>query len=119
MTEFTRRQALLLTLAAGLPLASRAHAAAQKVTVALDWTVNTNHIGLFVARDKGFYDEAGLTVDILPYGDTGAGTLVANRIADMKVRLETARLLLYKVAWLKQTGQPAIMEAALAKLYLR
>jgi alkylation response protein AidB-like acyl-CoA dehydrogenase len=43
---------------------------------------------------------------------------VANRIADMKVRLETARLLLYKVAWLNQNGKPAIMEAALAKLYL-
>lgn len=43
---------------------------------------------------------------------------VANRVADMKVRLETARLLLYKVAWLKQAGKPAIMEAALAKLYL-
>ena len=43
---------------------------------------------------------------------------VANRIADMKVRLETARLLLYKVAWLKQREKPAIMEAALAKLYL-
>lgn len=43
---------------------------------------------------------------------------VANRIADMKVRLETARLLLYKVAWLKQQGKSAIMEAALAKLYL-
>ncbi len=43
---------------------------------------------------------------------------VANRIADMKVRLETARMLLYKVAWLKQMGKPAVMEAALAKLYL-
>ena len=43
---------------------------------------------------------------------------VANRIADMKVRLETARLILYKVAWLKKTGKPAVMEAALAKLYL-
>ena len=43
---------------------------------------------------------------------------VANRIADMKVRLETARLLLYKVAWLKKMGKSAIMEAALAKLYL-
>ncbi|GAP63758.1 hypothetical protein ARMA_2181 [Ardenticatena maritima] len=43
---------------------------------------------------------------------------VANRIADMKVRLETARLLLYKVAWLKQQGKSAVMEAALAKLYL-
>jgi alkylation response protein AidB-like acyl-CoA dehydrogenase len=43
---------------------------------------------------------------------------VANRIVDMKVRLETARLMLYKVAWLKKTGKPAVMEAALAKLYL-
>jgi alkylation response protein AidB-like acyl-CoA dehydrogenase len=43
---------------------------------------------------------------------------VANRIADMKVRLETARLLLYKVAWQKHMGKPAVMEAALAKLYL-
>lgn len=43
---------------------------------------------------------------------------VANRIADMKVRLETARLLLYKVAWLKQAGKSATMEAAMAKLYL-
>jgi len=43
---------------------------------------------------------------------------VANRIVDMKVRLETARLLLYKVAWLKSEGKPARMEAAMAKLYL-
>ena len=43
---------------------------------------------------------------------------VSNRIADMKLRLETARLLLYKVAWLKDKGQPAMLEAALLKLYL-
>jgi alkylation response protein AidB-like acyl-CoA dehydrogenase len=43
---------------------------------------------------------------------------ISNRIADMKVRLETARLLLYKVAWLKKSGKSAVMEAALAKLYL-
>jgi alkylation response protein AidB-like acyl-CoA dehydrogenase len=43
---------------------------------------------------------------------------VANRIADMKVRLETARLILYKVAWLKKMGKSAVIEAALAKLYL-
>jgi alkylation response protein AidB-like acyl-CoA dehydrogenase len=41
---------------------------------------------------------------------------VANRIVDMKLRLETARLLLYKVAWLKKMGRSAVMEAALAKL---
>lgn len=43
---------------------------------------------------------------------------VSNRIADMKVRLETARLLLYNVGWTKQQGKSAVLEAALAKLYL-
>ena len=43
---------------------------------------------------------------------------VSNRVADMKLRLETARLLLYKVAWLKEREQPAMLEAALLKLYL-
>jgi alkylation response protein AidB-like acyl-CoA dehydrogenase len=43
---------------------------------------------------------------------------VANRIVDMKVRLETARLVLYRVAWRKQVGEDAVMDAAIAKLYL-
>jgi alkylation response protein AidB-like acyl-CoA dehydrogenase len=43
---------------------------------------------------------------------------ISNRIADMKLRLETARLLLYKVAWLKEQDRSAMMEAALLKLHL-
>ncbi|MFK7822089.1 MAG: acyl-CoA dehydrogenase family protein [Planctomycetaceae bacterium] len=43
---------------------------------------------------------------------------VSNRIADMKVRLETSRLLLYKVAWLKSQGRSAMLEAAMLKLHL-
>ena len=43
---------------------------------------------------------------------------VANKIADMKVRLETARLILYKVAWMKKAHGKATMEAAIAKLYI-
>ncbi|HUQ53011.1 MAG TPA: acyl-CoA dehydrogenase family protein [Gammaproteobacteria bacterium] len=43
---------------------------------------------------------------------------VANRLVDMKLRLETSRLLLYKVAWLKQSGRSAMLEAALLKLHL-
>ena len=43
---------------------------------------------------------------------------VANRIVDMKVRLETGRLLLYNVAWKRSRGKSAVMEAAIAKLYL-
>ena len=43
---------------------------------------------------------------------------VSNRIVDMKLRLETARLLLYHVAWLRAQGSDAMGEAAMAKMYL-
>jgi len=43
---------------------------------------------------------------------------VSNRIADMAVRLEASRLLLYKVAWLNSVGEPAGLDAAIAKLFL-
>ncbi len=43
---------------------------------------------------------------------------VSNRVAEMKLRLETSRLLLYRVAWLKQAGKPAMLDAALLKLHL-
>lgn len=43
---------------------------------------------------------------------------VSHRLVDMRVRLETARLLLYKVAWLKQQGESVVMEAAMLKLHL-
>jgi len=43
---------------------------------------------------------------------------VSNRIANMKIRLETSRLLLYKVAWLKSQGKSAMLEAAMLKLQL-
>lgn len=43
---------------------------------------------------------------------------VSNRIVDMQLRLETARLLLYKVAWMKMNNIPATKEAAMLKLHL-
>jgi alkylation response protein AidB-like acyl-CoA dehydrogenase len=44
---------------------------------------------------------------------------VANKMVDMKIRIETARPLVYKIAWIKETlGRNAEAEAAMAKLYL-
>ena len=43
---------------------------------------------------------------------------VSNRLANMKLRLETAQLLLYKAAWLKSKGQSSATEAALANLHV-
>lgn len=43
---------------------------------------------------------------------------ISNRIANMKLRLETARLLLYQAAWLKQSNKSVMLEAALTNLYM-
>ena len=43
---------------------------------------------------------------------------IANKLVDMKVRLETARLILYKAAWTKKTQGKAGIDAAIAKLYV-
>jgi alkylation response protein AidB-like acyl-CoA dehydrogenase len=47
----------------------------------------------------------------------GAHQSVANMIADMEVGIETARLSIYKAAWLKDQGRPFSREAAVGKLY--
>jgi alkylation response protein AidB-like acyl-CoA dehydrogenase len=43
---------------------------------------------------------------------------VSHPLVDMKLRLETARLLLYRLAWLIDNGRPAALDSALVKLYL-
>ena len=43
---------------------------------------------------------------------------VSHRLVAMKLRLETCRPLVYRIGWLKETGQDATMEAALAKLHV-
>lgn len=51
--------------------------ALEKVTVVLDWTPNTNHTGLYVAKENGYFAEEGLDVDIIMPGEAGADQLVA------------------------------------------
>lgn len=41
-----------------------------KVTVQLDYLINTNHTGLYVALDKGYFDEVGLEVEVLESGES-------------------------------------------------
>ena len=43
---------------------------------------------------------------------------VANRVVDMKIRLETSRPLVYRIGWLKDRKQNAMLQAAMAKLYV-
>jgi alkylation response protein AidB-like acyl-CoA dehydrogenase len=48
----------------------------------------------------------------------GKHQAVSHRIAEMRLRLEISRLLLYKTAWLQQNDRPSLMEAALTKTFL-
>lgn len=73
-----------LTAAALLMMALPADAQ-DRLAVALDWTPNTNHVGLYVAQSQGWFAEAGLDVDILPYTDTSSGALVAAGAAEFGV----------------------------------
>ncbi|TIX37445.1 MAG: myristoyl transferase, partial [Mesorhizobium sp.] len=59
MTMLSRRLFIAAALISGLGPVTSVRTQ-QTVTVALDWTPNTNHVGLYVAQAKGFYAEAGL-----------------------------------------------------------
>ena len=49
------------------------------ITVVLDWTPNTNHTGLFVAEENGYFAEEGLDVKFVQPPEDGATSLVASR----------------------------------------
>lgn len=50
----------------------------EKVTFVLDWTPNTNHTGLYVAQSKGYFEDAGLDVEIIMPGESGAEQMIAS-----------------------------------------
>lgn len=59
-----------------------------EITVVLDWTPNTNHIGLYTALEKGFYEEAGIKVNIVQPPENGAEMLVASGKAQFGISFQ-------------------------------
>lgn len=57
----------------------------EAVTFLLDWTPNTNHTGLYVALEKGWFAEEGLAVDIQTPPQGGSASLVAAGRADFGI----------------------------------
>ncbi|EHN17308.1 ABC transporter substrate-binding protein [Bifidobacterium animalis subsp. lactis BS 01] len=53
-----------------------------KVTFMLSWAPDTNHIGVYVAKNKGYYRQAGLDVNIVAVAQSGAEQAVNNGVAD-------------------------------------
>ncbi|MEK0313254.1 ABC transporter substrate-binding protein [Cohnella sp. 56] len=56
-----------------------------KVKVVLDWTPNTNHTGLYVAANQGYWKKRGLDVEIVLPPESGADQMVATGAADFGV----------------------------------
>ena len=81
----------------------------QTVRLQLDWTPNTNHIGIYVAEANGWYEEAGIDLEILPYGDTNPDTIVANGQADVAVSFP-ANVIFSRAAGLELTSIAAVLQ---------
>lgn len=59
--------------------------AIEAITMVLDWTPNTNHTGLYVAKELGFYEEAGFEVEIVQPPEDGSAILVAANKAEFGI----------------------------------
>lgn len=55
------------------------------ITFSLDWTPNTNHSGLYAAIAEGYFEEAGLNVEVVQPAESSAVTLVASSQAHFGV----------------------------------
>jgi NitT/TauT family transport system substrate-binding protein len=76
---------LALSLAASLVTAGSA-LAADKLTLQLKWVTQAQFAGYYVAKDKGFYDEVDLDVEIKPGGpDIAPPQVIAGGGADVIV----------------------------------
>ena len=60
----------------------------EKITFVLDWTPNTNHTGLYVAQNQGYFEEEGLEVEIVQPPEDGADALVASGKAQFGVSFQ-------------------------------
>ena len=63
-----------------------------KITFVLDWTPNTNHTGLYVAEEKGYFSDAGLDVEIVQPPEDGAEVLVGSGKAQFGVSFQDSML---------------------------
>ena len=78
---------IIVLLLAGCS-ATATPAAQTPVTLMLDWVPNTNHTGLFVAQQEGYFAEEGLQVDIVQPGEVYAEQAVAGGVADFGISFQ-------------------------------
>ncbi|MFC1945303.1 ABC transporter substrate-binding protein [Chloroflexota bacterium] len=79
---------LLITALATIACGSPVDKELITVTLMLDWVPNTNHTGVFVAETSGYFEEAGLEVNIIQPGEVYPEAAVASGIADFGISFQ-------------------------------
>jgi len=74
----------LITTGCGSPVAEEL----TPVTLMLDWVPNTNHSGIFVAAANGYFEAAGLDVEIIQPGEVYPEAAVASGTADFGISFQ-------------------------------
>jgi ABC-type nitrate/sulfonate/bicarbonate transport system substrate-binding protein len=95
-----------LSLSAGTTGESTAEPAVP-VTLMLDWVPNVNHVGLYVARDLGFFADQGLDVTIIQPGEVFATAAVVSGQADFGIDFQES------MTMLRAQGVPLVSIAAI------
>ena len=64
----------------------------EEITFVLDWAPNTNHTGIYVADAKGYFEDAGIKINIVQPPEDGAEILVASEKAQFGVSFQDSML---------------------------
>lgn len=80
----------------------------KKITVLLDWIPNTNHTGMYVAKEKGYYAEEGFSVDIIQPSEGGSATLIATGQGEFGISYQE------QVTYARTTKEPLPIKAIAA-----
>lgn len=57
----------------------------EKVTLVLDWVPNTNHTGIFVAKDMGYFKEQGIDLEIVQPAEDSSASIVGAGKAELGI----------------------------------
>lgn len=81
----------------------------RSVTLVLDWTPNTNHGGIFLAAANGWYDDAGIDLEIVQPGETGGLQAVAAGAAEFAISVQES------IVPAQAQGVPVVSVAAIVQ----
>jgi len=88
------------------------------VSLALDWVPNTNHTGFFVADAMGWYEEADVQLELLPYASVEPDTLVGTGGANFGISFAPS-LSLAAASGLSLTSVMAVLQRPASAIAVR